>query len=335
LVNIQNILNVCGQDDDFIFLTHYESGGGFTEGVNLKMGGARGTPSAPLALQNGDYIAEIEAFVFNGVDFQETAEIKFFVDGAVANGQNSPSRIEFWTNVLNAPPLVRVTITSQGLLLTQAVSATISGFRLPHGTAPSSPVNGDLWTTSAGGLFGRINGVTQNYAPLASPTFTGTVSAAALTMTGTLIVNNANAQILNSGTANNTVLSSAGTVGSGSGAYFRLYGQTAAGTPGDIDLVMGSSGNLRAYSAGVASFSVSNLGLTTLCANINTTAGGSVNGVKFGSSGITGIFTGSGAPTVSAPKGALYLRTDGSGINDRAYINTNGGTTWTALVTVA
>lgn len=48
-----------------------------------------------------------------------------------------------------------------------------------------------------------------------------------------------------------------------------------------------------------------------------------------------GIYFGSGAPTVSAAKGSLYLRTDGTTTNDRAYINTNGSTTWTALTTAA
>jgi hypothetical protein len=52
-------------------------------------------------------------------------------------------------------------------------------------------------------------------------------------------------------------------------------------------------------------------------------------------SAVVGIFVGSGAPTASGAQGSLYLRTDGTGINDRAYINTDGGTTWTALVTVA
>jgi hypothetical protein len=48
-----------------------------------------------------------------------------------------------------------------------------------------------------------------------------------------------------------------------------------------------------------------------------------------------GIYMGSGAPTVAAAKGSLYLRSDGSGTGDRAYINTNGSTTWTALTTAA
>lgn len=49
------------------------------------------------------------------------------------------------------------------------------------------------------------------------------------------------------------------------------------------------------------------------------------------------MVSGSGSPggAVTAPKGSLYLRTDGSGVNDRAYINTDSGTTWTAIVTVA
>ena len=45
---------------------------------------------------------------------------------------------------------------------------------------------------------------------------------------------------------------------------------------------------------------------------------------------------GSGSPngSVTAPKGSLYLRTDGTTVNDRAFINTDSGTTWTALTTV-
>jgi hypothetical protein len=48
-----------------------------------------------------------------------------------------------------------------------------------------------------------------------------------------------------------------------------------------------------------------------------------------------GIFVGSGAPTVSAAQGSLYLRTDGSSTSTRAYINTDGATTWTAITTAA
>lgn len=65
-------------------------------------------------------------------------------------------------------------------------------------------------------------------------------------------------------------------------------------------------------------------------------AGGTAGaGLKFSSTSNFGVFFGSGAPSLSAAKGSLYLRSDGSGTTDRAYINTDGGTTWTALTTVA
>lgn len=50
---------------------------------------------------------------------------------------------------------------------------------------------------------------------------------------------------------------------------------------------------------------------------------------------LVAIYAGSGAPTISAKQGSLYLRTDGSSTSTRAYINTDGGTTWTAITTAA
>jgi hypothetical protein len=46
-----------------------------------------------------------------------------------------------------------------GLLLTVASTTANAGLRLPHGTAPTSPTDGDMWTTTAG-LYVRVNGVT-------------------------------------------------------------------------------------------------------------------------------------------------------------------------------
>lgn len=64
------------------------------------------------------------------------------------------------------------------------------------------------------------------------------------------------------------------------------------------------------------------------------TAGGSLLGLKISSTANFGVFVGSGVPTISAAKGSLYLRSDGSGVNDRAYIATDGAGTWTPIVTV-
>lgn len=47
------------------------------------------------------------------------------------------------------------------------------------------------------------------------------------------------------------------------------------------------------------------------------------------------VTSGTGVPSASLPKGSLYMRKDGSGVNDRAYIATDAVGTWTAIVTVA
>jgi hypothetical protein len=61
------------------------------------------------------------------------------------------------TPVVDANNKMRSSFCAQ--VQTPATTNVRAGLRLPHGTAPASPVNGDMWTTSAG-LFSRINGAT-------------------------------------------------------------------------------------------------------------------------------------------------------------------------------
>ncbi len=49
--------------------------------------------------------------------------------------------------------------TFTGTAITAASATGKAGLRLPHGAAPTAPVNGDIWTTTAG-LYVRINGAT-------------------------------------------------------------------------------------------------------------------------------------------------------------------------------
>lgn len=50
-------------------------------------------------------------------------------------------------------------ITMGGLLSTFASAAGGAGLRMPHGAAPTSPVDGDIWSTTSG-VYARINGTT-------------------------------------------------------------------------------------------------------------------------------------------------------------------------------
>ncbi len=73
-------------------------------------------------------------------------------------------------------------------------------------------------------------------------------------------------------------------------------------------------------------------GIVRVGAQVATTAGGA-EVLDFGTTGI-GLYFGSGAPTISAVKGSLYVRTDGSSSSTRLYIN-NGTTTWVAITTAS
>jgi hypothetical protein len=77
-------------------------------------------------------------------------------------------------------------------------------------------------------------------------------------------------------------------------------------------------------------------GEATLLSATAVPAGGTAGkGYKFSNTSNFGVFFGSGVPTLSAAKGSLYLRSDGTTTNDRMYVNTNGSTTWTAVTTAA
>lgn len=110
-------------------------------------------------------------------------------------------------------------------------------------------------------------------------------------------------------------------------------GAGGTGTHGWFVAASGTGGNTISFSQAMT---LGNDGVLTVAAATATPAGGSVAArLIFGTTAGFGIYYGSGAPTVSAAKGSLYLRSDGTTTNDRMYVNTNGTTTWTAVTTVA
>ena len=81
-----------------------------------------------------------------------------------SNHSTKPNYVQI-QNEFTAPLLISADggsnsiILSEKTLTTVASATTGSGFNLPHGAAPTAPVNGDMWTTTTG-LFVRINGAT-------------------------------------------------------------------------------------------------------------------------------------------------------------------------------
>ena len=116
---------------------------------------------------------------------------------------------------------------------------------------------------------------------------------------------------------------------------YGFYSDIAAGANRYNFYVAGTADN---YFAGQLYTSTNVLAAGSISARVNTAipAGGTAGaGFKLSSTADFGVFFGSGAPTLSAAKGSLYLRSDGSGTNNRMYVNTNGATTWTAVITAA
>lgn len=87
---------------------------------------------------------------------------------------------------LGAPPLLTSGGVMTGPLVTAPSTTTIAGLNVPPGAAPTSPVNGDIWTTTSS-IFARINGVTIDLVNGACPTCA--VTNATNTFTAVQIIN--------------------------------------------------------------------------------------------------------------------------------------------------
>lgn len=110
---------------------------------------------------------------------------------------------------------------------------------------------------------------------------------------------------------------------------------------GDVLFTAGQGRISRQAGAGGLVFDSGNgismsLGLFTFFPSTAPQAGGSTaTSFRISSTSGFGFYWGSGVPTVTAGKGSLYLRTDGSTTNDRMYVNTDGATAWTSVTTAA
>jgi hypothetical protein len=146
-----------------------------------------------------------------------------------------------------------------------------AGLNVPHGVAPTTPVNGDIFTTTSG-LFMRQNGTTQQYVDLAgTQTINGTKTFSA------------SSQTLGSGTAT-------GTINVASGATISASTKTVnVGTGG----VVGSTTNITV--GPVLGASTTSIGGTTAASTLNLATGATLTAttkaVNIGTAGVAGSTT--------------------------------------------
>lgn len=196
-------------------------------------------------------------------------------------------------------PLTGGTLTGK---LNTVISGTgAAGFNLPPGAAPTSPVNGDLWMTSAG-LFGQVAGSTVG------PYGTGGGGGGNVSNSGTPVANQL-AQWVSStaiqGLAlNATVGTALGSAPTGTGSIVLATSPTlvtpALGTPTsgngsnltNISLTSGVAGILPGANGGTG---IANTGKTLTLGGSLTTTGAATPTMAFGASTFTYTFPGATA----------------------------------------
>lgn len=207
---------------------------------------------------------------------------------------------------------------------------------------------GAVTTLNLDGAPAHINTTTTGNTVIGNAT--GTVSAIGSIFdieSSTLLLNITNTGDTSIGNVTGTVnLTSSSSTLTASGAFSFEGSPTNVNIAGTGDTFIGNStGSISAIGDSIA--------LATPQLNLNVTGTGdtaignttgsvditgsviSINEFKF--SGGPSFLFGSGSPSgsVTAGHGSFYLNTAGSGVNDRAFINTDGAMAWTAIVTVA
>lgn len=232
------------------------------------------------------------------------------------------------------------------------VALDVTGSAIISGNTTLGDASGDILTINAGaimightaqyGVFGistsvqQITGLTINAAstqqalfnqPGEGPRHTFITSRGATANSHTVV-------------ASGDLLGETRYAGSDGTGYIRAaaIGAYVDGTPGTNDmpgrLIFSTTADggttpaerFRIDSAGLGSF----VGVLNVASGTATPAAGSTAArLLFGTTAGFGIYYGSGAPTVSAAQGSIYLRSDGSSTSTRLYVNTNGTTGWT------
>jgi hypothetical protein len=195
-------------------------------------------------------------------------------------------------------PLAGATFT--GLVTTVAATTATAGLNVPHGAAPTAPVNGDIWTTT-GAVFARINAATKQLMTLSD---TQTVS-------GSITFSNAS-QTLGNSTATGTINVASGATVSASTKTLNI------GTGG----VVGST--TTTILGPVLGASTTTIGGTTAASTLNLATGATLTAttkaVNIGTGGVAGSTTNIAIGTVSGGTNAITV---------------NGPTTFTSSITAA
>ena len=253
----------------------------------------------------------------------------------VTNVSPTSSNINFplgkrWINtVLNAEYVLTSETTSSGVTTANwQITASPSGAIATINSQP--PVAGNFNIVGTAAQISVTASAGQDVLALIGP-----YTPATYTSHGVLVGAGASSIVALSVGATGTLL--AGTTGANPSftSSPSVSGTVTAGTG-----ITSTTGNIVATAGAVnaGTTMTAGTGITATTGNITATTGNFVAsaagaGVVLG--GGPKVVAGSGDPNtvVTAPQGSLYLNIAGSGVANRAFINTDGATAWTAVTT--
>ena len=263
------------------------------------------------------------------------------LSGNVLSAINSTANITTSANIsvgnalINGVTATTGNITGGNLRTTGQVSATgnVTGGNISTVgliTATGNVTGGNLLATANVIVTGNVtsgNIIVSSASTAATYSATGNVtggnvnSGAQVVATGNITGGN----ILTAGLISATGNITGGNVLGGANVNATLFTGTTISVAGNV-----TGGNV------LSSAVISAVGNARILSGTAVPAGGTAGaGYKMSSVTNFGIFFGSGAPTLAAAKGSLYMRTDGSATSDRMYVNTDGATAWTAVITAS
>jgi hypothetical protein len=160
-----NTFNIDMQDNDAVV---FGTGSDVTvqwDGVDLEVTGALANQS--INLRDGHHLLLWDSTDTDNVDFHHDGT-DFNITGTTTTDINITGITAIQAPAVDAD-FDAITGTSVGVDASQTGGATLN---VPHGVAPTSPVNGDIWTTTTS-VYARVNGVTKDLAAAGGGGITG------------------------------------------------------------------------------------------------------------------------------------------------------------------
>ncbi len=229
------------------------------DGTTLSLSGNSVEPLLNVSSQSVTGSREVAAYSysgFNGISISRRDGYVNYVGNQVPSSADTDDLIFSTVNNSDSPTeVMRLTndtrnLVMSGEVLTVASTTSKSGLNLPHGIAPTSPVNGDVWTTTLG-IYVRVNGTTVG--PLIDSSSIGELA----TITTDTVLTAAYTTIIVDASSNSIIITvplASNYYSNGKGKIFNI--KRVDGSSNLVSVIRSGADSFVTTTAGVSAFTV-------------------------------------------------------------------------------